>query len=48
MRAPFHTALIQVRVPPDLLAAAEAAAKRRMMSPSELVRAALRREVEAA
>lgn len=45
MRQQVHSARLDVRVPPDLLEAADAAARRRMMSRGELVRAAIRREV---
>ena len=45
MREAVHSARLDVRVPPELLAATETVARSRMMSRGELVRAALRREV---
>jgi antitoxin component of RelBE/YafQ-DinJ toxin-antitoxin module len=48
MRKPVHNVAAQFRVNAHLLAEAEAKAERQGMSVSELLRHALRRELEAA
>ncbi|AYJ86903.1 ribbon-helix-helix protein, CopG family [Sphingomonas paeninsulae] len=48
MRRIIHTTPVNFRADPNLIAAAEAKARREGMSMSELMRAALRREVREA